>query len=312
MSDIADIRNRSNIKTNNANAFNPNIANPFLVTTNAPPSLANYAKNDVVADISSIISSIEASLTSIVDFTDYSISISSILPNIADSSATISIKNANKIRLISLEEIQLSTVLTTVSGTIKTDTLFANYINVQNLNFSTASGSTIKVFDSNSNSMNSDNITAQTINATYINMQNLNFSTASGSTIKVFDSNSNSMNSDNITAQTLTASTLTASTLNFSKATGSTITINNQVVNSTLSVSTLFSQFLNVSSLSGSIISTDILSVNSTLNVTMLNANPVTISTDDINIVSAPGTTNAGLRIDINGIAYYILLSTIN
>ena len=272
MSDIADIRNRSNIKTNNANAFNPNIANPFLVTTNAPPSLANYAKNDVVADISSIISSIEASLTSIVDFTDYSISISSILPNIADSSATISIKNANKIRLISLEEIQLSTVLTTVSGTIKTDTLFANYINVQNLNFSTASGSTIKVFDSNSNSMNSDNITAQT----------------------------------------LTASTLTASTLNFSKATGSTITINNQVVNSTLSVSTLFSQFLNVSSLSGSIISTDILSVNSTLNVTMLNANPVTISTDDINIVSAPGTTNAGLRIDINGIAYYILLSTIN
>ena len=267
MSDIADIRNRSNIKTNNANAFNPNIANPFLVTTNAPPSLANYAKNDVVADISSIISSIEASLTSIVDFTDYSISISSIIPNIADSSATISIKNANKIRLISLEEIQLSTVLTTVSGTIKTDTLFANYINVQNLNFSTASGSTIKVFDSNSNSMNSDNITTQT---------------------------------------------LTASTLNFSKATGSTITINNQVVNSTLSVSTLFSQFLNVSSLSGSIISTDILSVNSTLNVTMLNANPVTISTDDINIVSAPGTTNAGLRIDINGIAYYILLSTIN
>jgi hypothetical protein len=41
----AGIRNRSNLKTNNANAFNPNINNPFLVTTYAPPSLALYAKN---------------------------------------------------------------------------------------------------------------------------------------------------------------------------------------------------------------------------------------------------------------------------
>ena len=44
MSDISDIRNRSNVKTNNANAFNPNVANPFLVTTYAGPSLAAYAK----------------------------------------------------------------------------------------------------------------------------------------------------------------------------------------------------------------------------------------------------------------------------
>ena len=58
----AGIRNRSNLKTNNANAFNPNISNPFLVTTNAPPSLAAYARNQAVTEVSSIISSIQASL----------------------------------------------------------------------------------------------------------------------------------------------------------------------------------------------------------------------------------------------------------
>ena len=55
----AGLRNRSNLKTNNANAFNPNINNPFLVTTYAPPSLANYARTQAVSEVSSIISAIE-------------------------------------------------------------------------------------------------------------------------------------------------------------------------------------------------------------------------------------------------------------
>ncbi len=54
--DSAAFKDRSNVAKNNANSFNPNVANPFLVTTFAQPNLGLYAKNTVVTDISSIIS----------------------------------------------------------------------------------------------------------------------------------------------------------------------------------------------------------------------------------------------------------------
>ena len=49
-------QDRENTKKQNANLFLSNNANPFLISPYNFPSLAAYAKNDVVADISSIIS----------------------------------------------------------------------------------------------------------------------------------------------------------------------------------------------------------------------------------------------------------------
>ena len=69
--DSALFQDRTNIAKNNANSFNPNVANPFLVTTFAPPNLGLYAKNSVVDDISSIISSINSQIGSVIDYSNF-------------------------------------------------------------------------------------------------------------------------------------------------------------------------------------------------------------------------------------------------
>ena len=143
-----DISNRSNVKTNNANAFNPNIANPFLVTTYAPPSLALYAKNAAITDISSIISTIQASLSSIINYADYSLSISTIRPVgiDVDPTQTVNIRS-NIFNINTVNATNITTPLTTITGNLTTtgvtriNTGTANTLTVKNLNFSTASGS---------------------------------------------------------------------------------------------------------------------------------------------------------------------------
>ena len=143
------IMNRSNIKTNNANAFNPNIANPFLVTTYAPPSLAQYARNQAVNEVSTIIAEIVGSLSSVIDFNNFSMTISTILPisQILDPSQSIAIK-ATTINFNAQTATNITCPLTTINGQVSMpNTLNVNKIFAQDIQFSTASGSTLTVFN---------------------------------------------------------------------------------------------------------------------------------------------------------------------
>ena len=73
-------QDRDNTKKQNANLFLSNNSNPFLISPYNFPSLAAYAKNNVVEDISSIISSIVASLAAVIDLNTYTLTISTITP----------------------------------------------------------------------------------------------------------------------------------------------------------------------------------------------------------------------------------------
>jgi hypothetical protein len=77
-----------------AEAFNanPNINNPFLVTSYAQPYLGNLASNDAVAaDIESATSSILGQLSSFynLDFSSFTLGISTIVPAPTDEASTI-------------------------------------------------------------------------------------------------------------------------------------------------------------------------------------------------------------------------------
>jgi len=71
MSDGNTTFNTTDVAQNNANAFNPGFANPFLVTSYSQPSLAGYAKDAAITEISSIISTIDGNFANVLSLSTY-------------------------------------------------------------------------------------------------------------------------------------------------------------------------------------------------------------------------------------------------
>ena len=71
-------RNRNNLEISNANLFISNNNNPFLISPYAPPT--NVAKETTVVDISIIISTLIGDLSSIINLSTFTLSISTIRP----------------------------------------------------------------------------------------------------------------------------------------------------------------------------------------------------------------------------------------
>ena len=123
----ASMRSRSNIKTNNANAFNPNINNPFLVTTYSPPSLANYARSQAVSEVSTIISGIVGQLDTLIDFNTFTFGISTIKPigDITDPSQTVTF-DVSTLMINAGNSVNFNTPLTTMPQQLNVSTCIAN------------------------------------------------------------------------------------------------------------------------------------------------------------------------------------------
>lgn len=273
---------RDDIYTANANLFIANNNNPFLVSPYIPP--ANLAKQAAVSNVSTIVSSIIGNLSSVINLTTYTLSISTIqqlptgnaltlstptleinattnlnvvTPDVAISGGTLHVESLSYFNYISsgLMDVSVANVsslnassFTAKTGTFNTltvnSTLTGSTINTTNFQFITATGST---FVTNSLTVNS------TLNTSTINTINLQFVTATGSTLST---NSLTVNS------TLTASTISTNNFQFVTATGSTLTTNSLTVNSTLNVSTIHTTSLQFELLYGSTISTNTAKIN--------------------------------------------------
>ena len=75
--------------------FASNNNNPFLVSPYSPVNLGAFATNNVVNEISSIVSSIFGDLNAVIDVATFTLSISTIKPVASDVSRTITLDATN-------------------------------------------------------------------------------------------------------------------------------------------------------------------------------------------------------------------------
>ena len=186
MNDSTKYKNRTNIYQSNSNLFLSNNNNPFLITPFQVPT--NVAKQTIVNDISSIVSTLIGDLSSIINIDTYTLCISTITP-CPTNTLTISsgIFNLNSLNA------NFNTSNLNVSGNAYFNYIDSGTIDVGTVNFTTMTGSTITT---NTLQVNS------TINASTINT-----STLSTNTLQV---------NSTINASTINTSTLSTLILEYS------------------------------------------------------------------------------------------------
>jgi len=157
MNDSTKYKNRTNIYQSNSNLFLSNNNNPFLITPFQVPT--NVAKQTIVNDISSIVSTLIGDLSSIINIDTYTLCISTITP-CPTNTLTISsgIFNLNSLNA------NFNTSNLNVSGNAYFNYIDSGTIDVGTVNFTTMTGSTITT---NTLQVNS------TINASTINTSTL-------------------------------------------------------------------------------------------------------------------------------------------
>jgi hypothetical protein len=247
-------RDRNDLMIANANMFIANNNNPFLVSPYSPPT--NVAKASAVQSISSIIANLITGLSTVINLTDFTLSISTIEPVVTDISQTVTITGD----ILNINSNNTNFEFNTFFNTISTGYIFASNANVSSLIVSSLN---VDVETANNFIVNS------TLTASTITTKNLYFSTLIGDSITT---NYLTVNS------TLTASTITTKNLNFTTLLGDSITTNYLTVNSTLTASTITTKNLNFTTLLGDSITTNYLTVNSTLTASTITTNFLTVN----------------------------------
>jgi hypothetical protein len=152
-------QDRDNLRKQNANLFLSNNSNPFLISPYNFPSLAAYAKTNVVEDISSIISTIIADLTAVIDLNTYTLTISTISPISAildpsqrvhmtgdilqlDGLVNLNLSTLQSMTLTSVSTIAIAAPLTTVRQVLAVSTLSTTNVIVSTLQVNTGAIST--------------------------------------------------------------------------------------------------------------------------------------------------------------------------
>jgi hypothetical protein len=227
--DSKKYRDRNNLEISNANLYISNNNNPFLVSPYSYPT--NLAKKAEVQTISTIISSLIGDLSSIINLSTFTLSISTITNIPSSDSVTISTTS-----------LLLDTASTYLTGDLTVDgnsfftslsSLYGNFSTINSINISSLYGNYSSI---DSGFINTDiNIcnfltVNSTINSSTINTGNINFSTLFGSTI----------NTGNINFSTLIGSTVNTNTMTIN---------NNLVVSSINATSSITTQELIFSSL---------------------------------------------------------------
>jgi len=248
---------RNNLQISNADLFISNNNNPFLISPYAPP--ANVAKQTTVINIDETISTLIGNLSSVINLSTFTLSISTIQPVPSDPLQIITIIAST---------LMLDVADTVITGTlevegnskfnnISTGYLFASVADISSLNVSTLNVDTISV----------NNFEASTL--TVSSFYGDKAFTNSLSTGQLFASVAD--------ISSLNVSTISASgTILFSTLIGSTITANTMTINSTLQVSSIDATgHISFVTMSGSTITGNTFTVHSTLNAS-------TISTGNI------------------------------
>ena len=204
-----------------ADNFASNNNNPFLVSPYSPVNLGAFATNNFVNDISTVVSTLFGNLASVLDVTTYTLSISTIKSMPSDQFQKITM-NMSTFVVTATTEINFNTP----SLNLSRDLYVPRNLVAQNLFFSTATGSTISTFTSNT----SGQLTAQdmafiTMSGNYINVSTISPSTISSNTLYVNASTIISISTPmiNVSHDMYVANNLVAQNLFFSTATGSTI-----------------------------------------------------------------------------------------
>ena len=250
-------RNRNNLEISNANLFISNNNNPFLISPYAPPT--NVAKETTVVDISIIISTLIGDLSSIINLSTFTLSISTIRPIPSDPNQEITIIAST---------LRLDVADTVIHGTLEVDgNSKFNNISTGYLFASVADISTLNV---------------STLNADTFNVNNFEASTITVSSLYGNKAFTNSLSTGQLFASVADISSLNVSTMSvsgniyFSTLIGSTITANTMTIHSTLNVSSIDATgHISFVTMSGSTITTNTLIVHSTIDVS-------TVSTGNI------------------------------
>ena len=250
-------RNRNNLEISNANLFISNNNNPFLISPYAPPT--NVAKETTVVDISIIISTLIGDLSSIINLSTFTLSISTIRPIPSDPNQEITIIAST---------LRLDVADTVIHGTLEVDgNSKFNNISTGYLFASVADISTLNV---------------STLNADTFNVNNFQASTITVSSLYGNKAFTNSLSTGQLFASVADISSLNVSTMTvsgdiyFSTLIGSTITANTMTIHSTLNVSSIDATgHISFVTMSGSTITTSTLIVHSTIDVS-------TVSTGNI------------------------------
>ena len=250
-------RNRNNLEISNANLFISNNNNPFLISPYAPPT--NVAKETTVVDISIIISTLIGDLSSIINLSTFTLSISTIRPIPSDPNQEITIIAST---------LRLDVADTVIHGTLEVDgNSKFNNISTGYLFASVADISTLNV---------------STLNADTFNVNNFEASTITVSSLYGNKAFTNSLSTGQLFASVADISSLNVSTMSvsgniyFSTLIGSTITANTMTIHSTLNVSSIDATgHISFVTMSGSTITTSTLIVHSTIDVS-------TVSTGNI------------------------------
>ena len=103
-------RNRNNLEISNANLFISNNNNPFLISPYAPPT--NVAKETTVINIDETISTLIGNLSSVINLSTFTLSISTIQPIPSDPNQEITIIAST---------LRLDVADTVIHGTLEVD-----------------------------------------------------------------------------------------------------------------------------------------------------------------------------------------------
>ena len=288
-------RNRNNLEISNANLFISNNNNPFLISPYAPPT--NVAKESTVVDISIIISTLIGDLSSIINLSTFTLSISTIRPIPSDPNQEITII-ASTLRLDVADTVIHGTL--EVDGNskfnnISTGYLFASVADISTLNVSTLNADTFNV-----NNFEASTITVSSLygNNAFTNSLSTGYlfaSVADISSLSVSSLYGNKAFTNSLSTGQLFASVADISSLSVSSLYG-----NNAFTNS-LSTGQLFASVADISSLNvstmtvsgdiyfstliGSTITANTMTIHSTLNVSSIDA------TGHISFVTMSGST---------------------
>jgi len=116
-------RTRGNLLTTNANLYIANNNNPFLVSPYSPPTAA--ATNTKISSLSSIVSTIDGILSTFLNFSTFTLSISTIQPMPVDPSQTITI-NASTLNIDGAPGAAMNVFISSFFNTIDTNYLTVN------------------------------------------------------------------------------------------------------------------------------------------------------------------------------------------
>jgi hypothetical protein len=228
--------------------------------------MSGVATTTSLDSVSSIVSTIIGNLSSIINFTTFTLSISTIQPIPIDPSQTVTIIGST-IRLEAGDEILLNSLNTIVLDAstevlinepliaLSNDVTVGNILTVpiihaSSIICSTLSAKSISASSITFSTLTGNSINISTFNASTIHASHISFSTLSGSTITANTITANAMTAANITFTTLAGDSIIVNSITTSSITATQMQTSEMIFSSLIMVPATYSTFDGLSSIS--------------------------------------------------------------